>query len=97
MTSRAAVGHKGNRNRTTHATTDPADGRFNRRLRRRTRRSHPWGYEREADCWAPGMPLFDGLPAPLHLELVEAHTYPTGAAIHVYRPRESAAVETIED
>jgi hypothetical protein len=44
-----------------------------------------------------GMSLFDRLPAPLHLELVEAHTYPTGAAIHVYRPRESAAVETIED
>jgi hypothetical protein len=43
------------------------------------------------------MPLFDDLPDPLHLELVEAHTYPTGAAIHVYRPRESAAAETIEE
>ena len=44
-----------------------------------------------------GMPLFHRLPAPLHLELVEAHTYSTGAAIHVYRPRESAATETIEE
>jgi hypothetical protein len=25
-------------------------------------------------------------PAPLHLELVEATSYPTGVAIHVYRP-----------
>jgi dihydrofolate reductase len=38
-----------------------------------------------------GLPLFDGLRAPLHLELVEAHTYPTGAAIHVYRPRSASA------
>jgi len=44
-----------------------------------------------------GLPLFKDLPAPLHLELVEAHTYPTGTAIHVYRPRESAAAETIEE
>jgi hypothetical protein len=29
-------------------------------------------------------------PAPLFLELVEAHTYPTGTAIHVYRPRPAA-------
>ena len=29
------------------------------------------------------------LPAPLHLELVEATTYATGVAIHVYRPRSS--------
>jgi dihydrofolate reductase len=43
-----------------------------------------------------GLPLFKDLPAPLHLELVEAHTYPTGAAIHLYRPRESATAETIE-
>jgi dihydrofolate reductase len=34
-----------------------------------------------------GLPLFAGLAEPLHLELVEAHAYPTGAAIHVYRPR----------
>lgn len=33
-----------------------------------------------------GLPLFKGLPAPLRLELVEAQTYPTGAALHVYRP-----------
>jgi dihydrofolate reductase len=44
-----------------------------------------------------GLPLFKDLPAPLHLELVEAHAYPTGAAIHVYRPRESAAAKTIEE
>ncbi|HKU59336.1 MAG TPA: dihydrofolate reductase family protein [Gaiellaceae bacterium] len=34
-----------------------------------------------------GLPLFTGLPAPLHLELVEATTYANGVAIHVYRPR----------
>lgn len=34
-----------------------------------------------------GRPLFKDLPEPLHLELIDAHTYPTGAAIHVYRPR----------
>ncbi len=35
-----------------------------------------------------GLPLFDGLRRPLHLELVEANTYPAGVAIHVYRPRQ---------
>jgi dihydrofolate reductase len=34
-----------------------------------------------------GLPLFKDLAAPLHLELVEATTYPTGVAIHVYRSR----------
>jgi dihydrofolate reductase len=34
-----------------------------------------------------GRPLFAELPRPLHLELVEAHTFSTGAAVHVYRPR----------
>jgi dihydrofolate reductase len=38
-----------------------------------------------------GLALFDCLRAPLHLELVEAHTYATGAAIHVYRPRSASA------
>jgi hypothetical protein len=33
--------------------------------------------------------LFRDLPAPLHLELVEATTYATGLAIHVYRPSSS--------
>jgi dihydrofolate reductase len=33
-----------------------------------------------------GLPLFKGLPAPLTLELVDAQTYRTGAALHVYRP-----------
>ncbi len=33
-----------------------------------------------------GVPLFKDLTAPLRLELVEAQTYPTGAALHVYRP-----------
>ena len=33
-----------------------------------------------------GLPLFKGLPAPLTLQLVDAVTYPTGAALHVYRP-----------
>jgi dihydrofolate reductase len=34
-----------------------------------------------------GLPLFRDLPAPLHLELVDATTYASGLAIHVYRPR----------
>jgi dihydrofolate reductase len=34
-----------------------------------------------------GLPLFKDLDAPLHLELVDATTYATGVAIHVYRPR----------
>lgn len=34
-----------------------------------------------------GLPLFGGLTEPLHLTLVEAHTYDSGAALHVYRPR----------
>ena len=36
-----------------------------------------------------GLPLFKSLPAPLHLDLVDARTYPSGLAIHVYRPRTS--------
>jgi len=38
-----------------------------------------------------GLPLFKDLPAPLHLELIEATTYSTGVAIHVYRPRSAPA------
>jgi dihydrofolate reductase len=34
-----------------------------------------------------GLALFENLPSRLALELVEAHTYSTGAAVHVYRPR----------
>jgi dihydrofolate reductase len=34
-----------------------------------------------------GLPLFKDLPAPLQLELIEATTYPSGMAIHIYRPR----------
>ena len=33
-----------------------------------------------------GLALFRDLPAPLHLDLVEATTYPGSLAIHVYRP-----------
>jgi dihydrofolate reductase len=33
-----------------------------------------------------GLPLFKGLAAPIALELVEATTYGTGAALHIYRP-----------
>jgi dihydrofolate reductase len=33
-----------------------------------------------------GLPLFKGLTAPIRLELVEAQTYDTGAALHVYHP-----------
>jgi dihydrofolate reductase len=38
-----------------------------------------------------GLPLFRDLPGPLHLELVEATTYQTGVAVHVYRPRARSA------
>ena len=34
-----------------------------------------------------GLALFRDLPAVLHLELIEATTYASGLAIHVYRPR----------
>jgi dihydrofolate reductase len=34
-----------------------------------------------------GSPLFKDLDTPLQLELVDAETYPTGAALLVYRPR----------
>lgn len=37
-----------------------------------------------------GLPLFKDLPTPLHLDLVDARTYPSGLAIHVYRPRRPA-------
>jgi dihydrofolate reductase len=38
-----------------------------------------------------GLPLFKDLTAPLWLELVDAQTYPTGAALHVYRPAHAAS------
>lgn len=34
-----------------------------------------------------GMPLFKDLSAPLHLDIVEAHAYPDGIAVHVCRPK----------
>jgi dihydrofolate reductase len=40
-----------------------------------------------------GLPLFKDLETPLQLELVEATTYSTGAATHVYRPRTVVAKE----
>jgi dihydrofolate reductase len=44
-----------------------------------------------------GLPLFKDLAAPLHLELVEATTYATGVAIHVYRPRSDPADQSVDD
>jgi dihydrofolate reductase len=38
-----------------------------------------------------GLPLFKGLSEPLRLELVDATTYNTGAALHVYRPAPAAS------
>jgi len=38
-----------------------------------------------------GMPMFKDLPSRLALELVDAQTYATGTAVHVYRPRAVAA------
>jgi len=43
-----------------------------------------------------GLQLFKDLPAPLHLELVEATTYATGVAIHVYRPRSIPAAQPVD-
>ena len=43
-----------------------------------------------------GLPLFKDLPAPLHLELLEATTYPTGVAIHIYRPRSRPADQPVD-
>ncbi|HYY74138.1 MAG TPA: dihydrofolate reductase family protein, partial [Solirubrobacterales bacterium] len=37
-----------------------------------------------------GLPLFKDLTAPLRLELVDAQTYNTGAALHIYRPTPAA-------
>jgi hypothetical protein len=37
-----------------------------------------------------GLPLFKDLSAALHLELVEAWTFATGAVGHVYHPRRPA-------
>jgi RibD C-terminal domain len=38
-----------------------------------------------------GLPLFKDLSAPVRLELVDAQTYDTGAALHVYRPAPAAS------
>lgn len=38
-----------------------------------------------------GLPLFQDLRAPLRLELVDAQTYATGAALHVLRPAPAAS------
>jgi dihydrofolate reductase len=38
-----------------------------------------------------GLPLFKGLTEPLRLVLVDAQTYPTGAALHVYHPALAAS------
>jgi dihydrofolate reductase len=38
-----------------------------------------------------GLPMFKDLAAPLRLELVDAQTYSTGAALHVYRPALAAS------
>ena len=41
-----------------------------------------------------GLPLFKDLSGPLRLELVDAQTYPSGAALHVYRPAKSDEFST---
>jgi dihydrofolate reductase len=38
-----------------------------------------------------GLPLFKDLTAPMRLELVDAQTYDTGAALHLYRPAPAAS------
>jgi dihydrofolate reductase len=38
-----------------------------------------------------GLPLFKDLAAPLRLELLDAQTYSTGAALHIYRPVRAAS------
>jgi dihydrofolate reductase len=34
-----------------------------------------------------GLPLFKGLSRPIEMQLVEAKTFESGAALHIYRPR----------
>ncbi len=55
-----------------------------------------WGLPPEEDevvAWkvaiGHGAGLFDSLAKPLRMDLAEAHTYPSGTAIKVYRPRVS--------
>jgi hypothetical protein len=43
-----------------------------------------------------GLPLFKDLPAPLQLELVDATTFATGVAVHVYRPRSAPADSPVD-
>ena len=43
-----------------------------------------------------GLPLFKDLPSPLHLELVEATTYASGVAIHIYRPRSRPSDQSVD-
>jgi hypothetical protein len=53
-------------------------------------KSHPWGVEREEE------EIKRGLPSRLHLELVEAMTYPSGVAIHIYRPRSRPSDQSVD-
>jgi riboflavin biosynthesis pyrimidine reductase len=43
-----------------------------------------------------GLSLFKDLAAPLHLELVEATTFESGVAIHVYRPRSTPVGQPVD-
>src|SRR2546422_11022790 len=43
-----------------------------------------------------GLPLFKDLAGPLHLELVEATTYASGLAIHVYLPRSTPVGQPVD-
>ena len=45
----------------------------------------------QPEALGDGLPLFKGLSGPLRLELVDARTYATGAALHVYRPIDSSS------
>src|SRR5437763_5653407 len=69
-------------------------------------RTAPTGRLRSAGRWqrrqqaaqriSEALSLFNELAAPLYLELVEATTYPTGVAIHVYRPRSTHVGQPVD-
>ena len=37
-----------------------------------------------------GLPLFKDLVEPLQLDLIDARTFASGVAIHIYRPRKNS-------
>ncbi len=70
----------------TLTTADWADSTFARALNRE-RLVDEYRLMVQPAALGTGMPIFDDLPASLHLELVESRPFATGAIENVYRPR----------